>query len=269
MLSIKEKLVNFPKVYCVNVEDAVDRKYYMLSQFHRFGIDGRFFHVERFESIRDRVIVHHKETVIPTIVKLGFPINVSFLRLMKYWYQNTNQDYAIFCEDDISFESIENWSFTWNEFMSKIPNDWDIIQLCRIEPDILNLLVSKPHIFSQPKIYRGRWFGTSAVFRRKHVKKLIEHYFSGDEIKLFVPHPLYDEEIPENVLYFMPDAAIYNFPLLFEEDRMLESTFNLGDKNLNETRTHQQINNKIWRDFWKNNGLNFSIEKIDSVILNQ
>jgi hypothetical protein len=44
----------------------------------------------------------------------------------------TNDDFAVFCEDDLSLETVCLWDFTWLDFMNSLPDNWGVIQLCTI-----------------------------------------------------------------------------------------------------------------------------------------
>ena len=55
----------------------------------------------------------------------------------------TGEDYLLFMEDDYDLSLMNKWHFTWDEFMSRVPYDWDSIQLGFESPDII------PFIFIQ------------------------------------------------------------------------------------------------------------------------
>lgn len=262
VLTIQEKLVNFPKVYSINLEENKDRKHYMNSQFQEYGIDGTIFTVERYDSIKDRMRVLIRHESVDKAMEFGVPSTVSYLRLMRYWYENTNQEYAIFCEDDISFSSIENWHFTWNDFINSFPEDFDAIQLIRIQSVDSEELLLDENFGYMPRIERGRWFGASGLFTRKYVKRLLDYYTNGFEFKIFIPHPDIKDEIIENVLYLMPDSKVYNFPLVFEEDRIFKTTYLTYDNELPVKRKIQQLSNEYWRTIWARFGDKLTIDKI-------
>ena len=61
----------------------------------------------------------------------------SHLKAIKQWYETTDTPYAIFAEDDVSFDTAFFWKFTWNEFLEKLPYDWDVVQLAIINPGVV------------------------------------------------------------------------------------------------------------------------------------
>ena len=56
----------------------------------------------------------------------------SHLKAIKHWYETSDSPYAIIMEDDCSLDIVRYWNFTWNDAISKVPYDWDVIQLAII-----------------------------------------------------------------------------------------------------------------------------------------
>jgi hypothetical protein len=54
------------------------------------------------------------------------------MRCVKNWLDTTDEAYGIFIEDDTSFETCKYWSFTWSEFVRSLPENWEIVQLIRL-----------------------------------------------------------------------------------------------------------------------------------------
>ena len=47
---------------------------------------------------------------------------------IKQFYES-GEPYIIMMEDDCSLDLVKYWNFTWKDFMSKIPYDWDVVQI--------------------------------------------------------------------------------------------------------------------------------------------
>ena len=114
----------------------------------------------------------------------------SHLKAIKQWYQTTDTPYAIFAEDDVSFDTARFWNFTWDEFVEKLPYDWDVVQLAIINPGVVYASM------------HARWvndFSTACyMITRHHAKKLIEHHCVGDKFRLdqgVKPRPVADDLI--------------------------------------------------------------------------
>ena len=42
----------------------------------------------------------------------------------------------------LSLKTVNYWNFTWNEFVSSLPEDWDCVQLLLIRDEIKNIYES-------------------------------------------------------------------------------------------------------------------------------
>ena len=114
----------------------------------------------------------------------------SHLKAIKQWYETTDTPYAIFAEDDVSFDTARFWKFTWDEFVEKLPYDWDVVQLAIINPGVVYASM------------HARWvndFSTACfMVTRHHAKKLIDHHCVGDKFRLdqgVKPRPVADDLI--------------------------------------------------------------------------
>ena len=114
----------------------------------------------------------------------------SHLKAIKQWYETSDTPYAIFAEDDVSFDTARFWKFTWDEFVEKLPYDWDVVQLAIINPGVVYASM------------HARWvndFSTACfMITRHHAKKLIEHHCVGDKFRLdqgVKPRPVADDLI--------------------------------------------------------------------------
>jgi len=109
---------------------------------------------------------------------------------MKHWLETSDSDYAIFCEDDLDIETVKYWPFTWREFYSYIPYDWDVVQLAVINP---RKLLGNLH----PRLVDD--FSTAAyMINRRYAEKLISLHVRGDKYKLdngVRPRPVADDLI--------------------------------------------------------------------------
>jgi hypothetical protein len=157
------KLENFPSVNYISLYESTDRRDFMECQMKYFGIKrvNRYL-TERFINLHDIEITGY---YTDTVLHLG--TIVSQLNLMRNWYNSCNDPYAIFCEDDISFESINYWNFTWNEFVENLPNDWGCVQLMRI--------VSPWHDNAEQELQidlrSGRWWSICRYNELRHMMR--------------------------------------------------------------------------------------------------
>ena len=125
------KLKNFGPIYCINIDGQPDRWEFMEDQF-------KYWEIKDYE----RVSAHDgRDDDLSDILKGRYPDNMtsgeigcttSHLKAMKHWLETSDSPYAVMMEDDCNLELARYWSFTWNDFISKVPYAWDVIQLAII-----------------------------------------------------------------------------------------------------------------------------------------
>ena len=125
------KLQNIPPIYYINIDGQPDRKEYVEEHFAYWGITN----YERISGYDGR------DDDLSDVIKGRYPermtsgevgCTTSHLKAIKHWYDTSDEPYALIMEDDINLDIVKHWSFTWREFMSKTPYDWDVIQLAII-----------------------------------------------------------------------------------------------------------------------------------------
>ena len=218
-LSYSEKLKNFPSVNYTSLYESTDRRKFMQDQFDHYGITKtNVYLTERFEKISNYVQVTGTGLVAPEVhTQMGTII--SHLNLLRNWYVSTNEEYAIFCEDDVSFESIDHWNFTWDDFVQHLPEGWNGVQLTKVQMPYCNP-AGESNL--QIKLTRGRWWGAYSLLRRSYVKILLDRTCQGYNSYNLDFIDIYGDQyrpIIENLLYLQA-PGIYNFPMLVEHDKL-------------------------------------------------
>lgn len=174
----KNKLENIPKTYYLNLDSREDRREHTESQFKTFGItnyeriSASKFLASEFDSWKHLIANAEQEVYSNSIlhrVELGTAI--SYIDFLENWLKTTNDPYLLLMEDDHDLSYIEYWHFDWNYLMSKLPYDWDCIQLgfenfweipCFLHP-----------------IHRYHTLGPSLI-KRRYAEKLVEiHIVDG------------------------------------------------------------------------------------------
>lgn len=201
----KIKLEGFPSIWYTSLEESIERREFMSSQFDRYGLTGRPYIVPRFNLIADNytIIQNPKEYYACN------GASVTHLNMMREWYLNTNDEWVVFCEDDHSFESVEYWNFTWKDIFNRLPPGADCVQLIRIDDKI-----EERTEWKQFKILFGRWWGSASLMHRKYVKKVLDFHFSSWNTIHLDWHNGHCP-ITENIL-FVNKGLVYNLPLLLD-----------------------------------------------------
>ena len=182
------KLKNFGPLYYINLDEQPERdtemqsmcKYWELNPTRVSAFDGRHGDLNHILEGNHDIGITSGEVGCVT----------SHLKAIKQWYETTDTPYAIFAEDDVSFDTAFFWQFTWDDFVKKLPYDWDVVQLAIINPGVVYA-----HM-------HARWvndFSTACyMITRHHAKKLIEHHCVGDKFRLdqgVKPRPVADDLI--------------------------------------------------------------------------
>ena len=182
------KLKNFGPLYYINLDGQPERdtamqsmcKYWELNPTRISAFDGRNSSLNHILEGSHDIGISSGEVGCVT----------SHLKAIKQWYETTDTPYAIFAEDDVSFDTARFWKFTWDEFVDKLPYDWDVVQLAIINPGVVYASM------------HARWvndFSTACfMITRHHAKKLIDHHCVGDKFRLdqgVKPRPVADDLI--------------------------------------------------------------------------
>lgn len=168
------KLNGICPIYYLNLDGQPERRKNIEDQF-------AYWQVTNYERIsaydgRDDDLSHILVGRYPEISSGEVGCVTSHLKGMKHWLETSDTDHAIFCEDDLDLETVKYWPFTWKEFYSYIPYDWDVVQLAVINP---RKLLGNLH----PRLVDD--FSTAAyMINRRYAEKLMALHVRGDKYKL-------------------------------------------------------------------------------------
>ena len=231
------KLEYFPSVHCVSLEECQDRRNELSKQFGIYGIQPKYLLSKRYSESTDKIEGKYAHTLNDGTKGCC----VSHLKMIKEWYNNTDEEYAFFCEDDLSLETVEYWNFTWEEFIEKLSDDIECVQLFTIRNDYDTFKI-------RPR-YWDDWGATAYILTREGAKKIIDTYIKDDTYVLEVPN---QDIMPliENII-FASVVNTHTIPL-FVENINFKSTFENRD---NDVRDGQKNNHVISHDIvlnmWK------------------
>jgi len=247
LISSMKKTENFPSINCTSLRESADRRAFIEAQCLVYGINrANFYITDRFVDIDTNLEIsgNYAYSVIPQAGTI-----ISHINLLRNWYNSCNEPYAIFCEDDISLESIAYWNFTWTEFMDNLPADWECVHLMRIvspfDGDTVRLKV-------EPRCWW--WWGAHGLMRRSYVKKILDHVcLSSNSYKLEMGDL---QPIIENMLFSGYLGTVYNFPMLVEHEKF-NTTYPGKGNSLDHEESHKYVLN-----LWRTQGLTLSINDI-------
>jgi len=239
------KLQEFPSVYYMTLDECVDRQKSIQSQFKEYGITPKAIISKRFSESNDIVIGKYLHELNEGTAGCC----VSHLKAIKLWYETTDENYAFFCEDDLSLESVQYWNFTWSQFIVSLPENFECVQLLTIRKDF--------QTFELRERQWDDWGATAYLITRQYAKKLIDIYIKEDTFNLEIPN---FEIMPliENILFIT--GKTYTIPL-FVENIEFDSTFTKDqddDVNSGQKNNHK-IAHSIVLNYWKSKMKKYNI----------
>ena len=231
------KLFGFPTAYYMSLEESEDRRKNLENQFSEYGIKLNPIISKRFDESDDVVTGKYVHQLNDGTKGCA----VSHLKAVNHWYKSTNEEYAFFFEDDLSLETVDFWDFTWNEFIEKLPSDWECVQLLTVRNNF--------DTFELRERYWDDWGASAYILKRDYAKKIIDNYCQENSYHLEIPNT---EVMPliENIL-FTTIGKTYTVPLFVENIRF-QSTFVGKDDDVDEgQKNNHNIASKIVLDWWK------------------
>ena len=247
LIKPKNKFENFPKTYCVSYIDNKNRRDNLIEEFNQLNIPLPEFIISTKESDNQNIV---KGKYIHQLDNQTLNCAISHLKAIKEWYNNSNEDYALFLEDDITFKTSKYWNFTWDELIKNLPTDWECIQLMSIRPDFTEIKL-------QPRQWDD-WSATAYLITRDYAKKIINEYcIKENEYDLTIKR---EEIMPlvENIVYDL--GKTYCIPLLVE-DTNSPSTF-YQKSMVEEHKTDHVYASNFIANWWKENGCKYTINEL-------
>jgi GR25 family glycosyltransferase involved in LPS biosynthesis len=220
----------------------VERREFMESQFEYWGIEN-YTRISAYDGRNDD---------LGDIIKGKYPDNVStselgcltsHLKAIKYWYENSDTSYAVFMEDDCLI--IANcWNFTWQEFLSRVPYNFDCLQLAIICTGDLHLQIHR---------HQMNEFSTACyVITRRYAKKLIDLHCRDGKYKL--DQDIRPRAVADDLIY--STGIVYSTPL-FLYKLELGSTIHEDHVETFHKNSYDGL-----KAFWENKGSELSVEQI-------
>lgn len=224
----------FGPVYILNLKSQIERRKYMEDQFAEHGISNYKF----LEGIDGRTEDLSKYVHNPEEIKLQntqIAVTAGHLFGIQKWLKESDSEYAIFMEDDLSFETVQYWSWTWKEFLSKVNTYFNILQLAIINPRSVNPSMHYREVED--------WSAACYLITRDWAKQLVSTYIIDGKMKL----PAKPEEriVSEGLLF--SGCACLSFPLFVFETNF-ESSINKSHVEIFHERSKKEA-----LDFWKTN----------------
>ena len=200
------KLKDFGPIRVINLERRPDKRKFMEDQLKKHNLEYSLF--SAIDASKDDIEFLLKDSYAWQVKSPpSRACMLSHICVIKEWLETSNSPYLIVMEDDVDLSYINQWNFTWNEFLNNMPFDWDIIQLAYIPENLFKFNIAKKSLS----------FQTTACYciKRHYAKKLIEIYFDSStnnyKFSQFQHFPGWGDS-PENIIFYRGKA--YSVPVL-------------------------------------------------------
>jgi hypothetical protein len=172
-MDLNNKLSGIPTVYYINYDEHLNRNEYMDRNLSNLRVEkykrisASKYTIKNIDEWKDLLL--EAENYKLSLNTAGYAITT--IKFLENWLETTNEPYLILTKDTIDFGLINYWHFDWNYLMSKIPYDWDCIQL-----GFENLQCIP---FYLHPIMPAHTFGPSLI-NRFYAKKIVKLHTSDD-----------------------------------------------------------------------------------------
>ena len=198
------KLKGLPHIYWLNLDADVDRREYMEDQLEYWEVTNHT-RISGYDG-RDDDPSSYLKGRIPDNVNSGeLGCCMSHLKAIKEFYENSEDEYCIIAEDDISLELVRFWNFTWSEFFSLLPYDWDCVQMTSITTGDVHI---KFHLK-----FINDFSAAFYLISRHHAAKVLKNHMRGDKWKLdqgVKPRAVSEDTILESGKTYTMPILLYN-----------------------------------------------------------
>lgn len=237
------KLKNLPTIYYLNLDDQPDRRKFMEDQFEYWEISN-FTRISAYDGRNDDLseIIHGSYPENMTSGEVGCV--TSHLKAIKQWYDTTQESYLMIMEDDCWLDTAKYWNFTWDDFISRVPYCWDVLQLSIICTGNIHVTIHNRFVNN---------FSTACyVISRHHAEKLIKHHIRDNKYKL--DNDVKPRAVADDLIY--NSGCTFSSPIfLYKLD--LGSTIHPDHIDSFHRASYEGILN-----FWIHNGMKLSIDQL-------
>ena len=201
------KLKGIGPIYYLNLDGQPERREYMENQFEYWEVEN-YERIPAYDGREDDLSDIIKGIYPPMMTSGEIGCTTSHLRALKHYLETSDSPYAVVMEDDCSLDLVRFWNFTWVDFYSQIPYDWDVVQIAIICTGDIHVKLHKRFVND---------FSTACyVINRHHAEKLVRLHCRGDKYKLdqgMKPRPVADDLIYNSGNTFSIPLLLYRTEL--------------------------------------------------------
>ena len=237
------KLKGLPPIYWLNLDSDTHRREYMEKQFEYWEIENHN-RISGFDGRVDDVCENLVGIAPNNMTTNEIGCCLSHLKAIKHFYENTDDDYCLIFEDDVYFEPVKSWNFTWKDFISKLPHDWDCVQLTSICTGNIHVIL---HYY-----FINDFSAAAYLITRHHAAKIIKNHIRGEKYKL--DNGVKPRAVSEDTVF--GSGLTYSIPLLLYRID-LGSAIHPEHIDVFHKGSYEAL-----YEFWKGKGCNMNIDDL-------
>ena len=237
------KLKNIGPIYYINLDGQPERKEYMEKLFKHWEIEN-YERVSGYDG-RDDDLSDILVGKYPNDMSGGeIGCTTSHLRAMKHYLETSDSPYAVMMEDDCSLDLVQFWNFTWKDFYTSFPYDYDVVQIAIICTGDIHTRLHKRFVND---------FSTACyIISRSHAEKLVKFHCRKDKYKL--DQGVKPRAVADDLIY--NSGNTYSIPLFLYK---LELGSSIHPEHIDAIHKGNKEGQFNW---WQQEGLNYSIKDL-------
>jgi hypothetical protein len=238
---ITQRLAGFGPVLWINLDDDAERRRQAEELFDSHRIENR--RISGFDGRYEDLSGHLEKGELPeNLLQTELGCSLSHLKAIRHFLEVMEGDHVIICEDDILFETVNYWPFDWATFMSRLPGDWDCLQLAVTAPGRFT-----PYL--HPRVCN--YCTVCNVFTRKYAEVLAGLHFRGPKYDLNSREKA--QAVADEMLF--SSGKTYSMPLFVYRNHVSH----IHQDHVEEI--HQE-NVEVIMKFWREQGARTPIEAL-------
>lgn len=262
-MDLNDRLKGFPHIRFINLDERSDRRQWMENQFEKHEIfdykriSANRYGPQNYDQWENKLILDYNNEFIRNDSICYLSILVNQLQSIVDWYNDNTSETCIIAEDDLNIGTFKFWTFDWEYFYSRLPCNWDCVQLHVIGSDSVPMGLTRRS--------RTNHGATAYLINRRYAEKLILMHYQDGKFKFYNNYgygdrwPKYHYQSPDFVPYEI--GVTYTFPIF-----ITNSEFNSDCDEYQGERNHTaRKSDYVTVKWWKNSAQNYSVNELFSL----
>lgn len=262
-MNVNDKLKGFPHIRFINLDQRPDRREWMETQFEKYGItdyariSANRYGPQNYDEWKNKLVIADEDNFIRKDNICYVSILVNQLQSMIDWYNDNISETCIIAEDDLNIGTFKFWTFDWEYFCSRLPCNWDCVQLHVIGSTCVPMGLTRRS--------RDNHGATAYLINRTYVEKLIQMHYNDGKFIFYNNYgygndwPEYHYQSPDFVPYEI--GVTYTFPIFITNSIFDSNT----DEHYGKSNPTAKKSDYITAKWWKYSAKNYSVNELFSL----